>query len=322
MINSFCINNTHVSRILRTGARLNVHTFALVAPNIETEFRLSSEDNNRITYLDMVIADAVYSVYQTQATLFSEGILLRVLSGDEKQTCRKETKEKIASSLKKMANIEFTLNCSEEVEARKIDECDFSEEHTEPFLILETLNSGKYRTTNPLLYRYADEVNKQLISVPHKLWCLDHKKPVNDSLENIALKHYLLHRLAVANHNYDNKSFANLNRIYYYYLSHKKREEGESPYTGMLFDLGIVSAWEKENGKLYDKYGKDIHSMRLELSRLKHHVHGKTRKILDALVEIGYIEGYSFIKEGKEIIGIQIKGKAKSYEDFRDTLDE
>ena len=308
MINSFYINNTHVSRKIRKGIVFNEYDFALVdrKEDIVNRFCLKTTEDGteEITYIDMMIADAVYSLYRTEQSSFSEGMILRALSGDDKQTCRRETKERIRKALEKMARVAFSLDCKKEMRARNI--ADFDDIVEESFISLVKLKSGNYENTNPPLYQYAEKIH-QLIAVPSHLWSLDHKKPVNDSLENIAIKHYLLCRIAVANYDRHTKNLSNLNTIYYYHPAHRKIEENQHPFTGMLFDLGVVSEWEKENGDLVKVTGGDTEEIRYILSRLKNKTHKNTKKILKVLMEMEYIEGYSEVKLRREIIGIKIE---------------
>lgn len=330
VLNSFYINNTNVSRKIRTEAFLNKYAWALVGKEkagenssdkkktIENRYRLDTTDKNiaqeGVTYIDMMIADAVYSLYKTEQTSFSEGMILRALSGDDKQTCRKETKDRIRKSLEKMAGIDFTLDCKEEMKSR--ERIDFENIKDESFISLKKLKNGNYQNTNPPLYRYAETIN-QVIAIPSRLWSLDHKKPVNDSLENIAIKHYLLGRIAVANYDRREKKYKNLNKIYYYHPSHKKMEEEEHPFTGMLFDLGVVREWENENGKLVKVTNGDTEEIRGILSHLKNRTHKNTKEILNALQEMGYIKAYSEIKIGREIIGVEIEAPAKKITEFK-----
>ena len=322
MINSFYINNTNVSRKIRTEVVLNEYTWALADRKeaIKNCFHLDTADKDiireGITYIDMMIADAVYSLYKTEQSSFSERMILRVLSGDDKQTCRKETKDRIRRSLEKMAGINFTLDCKEEMKSREI--IDFDNIQDESFISLKKWKNGNYENTNPPLFQYAETIN-QIIAIPSRLWSLDHKKPVNDSLENIAIKHYLLGRIAVANHK---RKLGNFNKIYYYHPSHKKIEEEEHPFTGMLFDLGVVREWEKENGKLVKVTNGDTEEIRGILTRLKNRTHKNTKEILKTLTEMGYIKEYSEIKIGREIIGVEIKPPVKGMNEFKRDINE
>lgn len=334
MINYFYINNTNVSRKIRTEAILNVDCWALARREktdknssnkkkaIHNLYRLEAKDTDIIregvTYIDMMIADAVYSLYKTEQFTFSEGMILRVLSGDGKQTCRQETKDRIRKSLEKMAGIDFTLNCKEEMKAR--ERTDFFNIVDESFIALKKGKNGNYGNTNPPLYRYAETIN-QIIAIPSRLWSLDHKKPVNDSLENIAIKHYLLSRIVTANYDQREKKYKNLNKIYYYHPSHKTIAEWEHPFTGMLFDLGVVREWEKANGKLAKVTNGDVEEIRGILARLKNRTHKNTKKILNALKEMGYIEECNDIKIGREIIGVEIQPVKTLNEFGRDAND-
>lgn len=323
MISSFAINNTYASRKIRMGILLNKFEDVLAHHERETHkeimnrLKIESEGNThyeRITYIDMMIADAVYSLYKTEQTSFSEGMILRALSGDDNQTCRSEVRDRITGSLKKMGDLKLIFNCREELENRNIEGF---EDIKETFLPLTILKSGKYQNINPPLYEYAELVN-QIITIPMGLWNLGNERPVNNSLENIAIKHYLIHRIEVANYKRKGKrKLDNLNKIFYYHPAHKKLEEDEHPFVGMLFDLNIVSEWEKRTGIKLNELG-DVDEIRSYLSKLKNPTHKNTVKILNTLKEIGYIKDYELIKGiGKEIIGVEIKGPIKKKDEFR-----
>ncbi len=348
---TFYINSTLVANTIRKGIDYGkVYSIKSVK---QAKTDLIIEDNNessdliiegndksseRISYIDMMIMDAVYSLYCTNETWISPGKILRMLSGNEKQTCRKETRKRINHSLEKMAALNINLDYAEEMISRKkelaykgevafieLDKLKKNESHKSKKIShkLKKVKSYKWKKIKsykwkekgtkysnlqspPVLYEYA-ECLKQMISIPWDVWKLEdgEKSKKRDSLDNLALKHYLFQRIHTANYLKNKNPKSHMERIYYY---RSTRNKEKNPYEGMLFELGIV-AWDKisvnEDGKK-----NDMEAVRKKLAVIKRKIHENTKKILESMIKIGYIGGYTLIKGiGREIIGVEISLK-------------
>ena len=328
---TFYINNTPVAKRIRNGITSGSYSVITeYSHRTETKFSIYEKDDSdndfeRLSYVDMMICDAVYTLYLTNQPFISPGIILRILSGDSKQTCRPETVKRINDSLVKMSQLEFTLDCDDELKRRKIKDPILEETEKTDFIELKKYsdkgNDYQYSNTKPYLYHYAERL-KQLVPVPWDIWSLYGTKPFRNSLDFIVLKHYLIHRILVANYNSQKKNLQNMNTIYYY---HRSKNQNDNPYTGMLFDLDLV-AWSDPDNPEDEKRNlgriEFESNLRQILSKCKIPVHKNTKIILDVLKSHEFIHDYKEIKSnGKEVIGVQII-KTDPAEDSQENLEQ
>ena len=163
-------------------------------------FRL---DGN-LTYFDLMVADAAYTLYFFGKEKFYLRNILELLSGDFSVTMKPE---KVEKKDKRSAFAESL----EHLSATHIRICrsdgnfgfTFPDEREEiilegPFLPLVREGKTGYRmTATPPLYRYAELCNGQFFSIPlNRLQIRDaggRKMPV--SIENLKLRHFLARRI-------------------------------------------------------------------------------------------------------------------------------
>lgn len=184
---------------------------------------VSGEDynENKLNYFDMCVADAIYSIEANEKNIIYVKSIWQVLTGNTNNAFsgrkpQKEsedgtpTKEKskvemeIERSIQKMQNLRVTIEDSAISEIIK----------DEPFLPIEERNGEKERGYSyeeiPPLYRYAELLNGEFITVPvamlngNAIKLLREEsenvrgKKLKNSLDNVMLLHYLLHRIAIA----------------------------------------------------------------------------------------------------------------------------
>ena len=166
--------------------------------------------NEKLTYFDMCVADAIYSIATNGNSTIYDKTIWEVLSGDlSAKFSRADSKIKldIENSINRMINTEITIT----------DDNNFKIEKQQ-FLPLRKHPKGElgyYYLDTPPLYRYAEESNGEIISVPVSLLALhlyssNPYKPaplVDDNnvqrftwkatIENAVLAHYLLHRISI-----------------------------------------------------------------------------------------------------------------------------
>lgn len=340
------INNTLIARnirkgiyegtvIINTNNEASVEYFLTSNKNDDLSEATDANKTVELTYIDMMIADAVYSLYETNQSYFTPAMILRVLSGDEKQTCRPETKLRIHESLERLKNIHIKIIIPEGLRNRKKLNSDGYEGN---FLELEELERGKikvtvkgeeekkeieevkkYRCVGMPLYDFAKDLN-QIISVPTDLLGYKGGKSTKDSLDNIAIKHYLVHRLEVANYKGKKGTRRNMNTIYYYHLPKRK----DPKYEGMLLDLNLAKKMEDflaEQTNTENKTAYEREKMyRTYLSKSKNRLHRNLLKIIEEFYIAGYIgeKAPELIHgDGKEIVGLRICGEimdSKTYD--------
>ncbi len=300
------INNTLISRYIRQG--IYEKKIELETEKATISYSLVADDKaKKLTYIDMMIADAAYSFYKTDQSFFTPAMILRVLSGNDTQTCTTKTARVIEESLKRLSSFKISIECSEQMKTRglKYDPDEYKDVAFFTFKKIEGANYTQYAPSRLPLWSYAEKLN-QMIAVPTKLLGCNGIGETRQSLENIAIKHYLIHRLEIAfykgksrNRNPRNKMAS----IYYYHIPHEK---GADKYTGMLFDLNIA----------------DGNESRTELAKLKHITHKNVKKTIKDFMKptVKYLEEEpKEIKgDGREIVGIRIVGKKRELKEFED----
>ncbi len=302
---NFYINSTLVANTIRKGIDYGKVYSIKSVKQANTDLLIennnkSSESTEPISYIDMMIMDAVYSLYCANDTRISPGKILRMLSGNEKQTCRKETRERIRNSLKKMTELYINLDYMEEMKWRKKE---LAYKGKVAFVELTGLNNegAKYSILEslPVIYEYA-ECLQQRISIPWDVWRFYAGKEsvMQDSLDNIALKHYLFQRIHTANYLKSKNPKSRMEKIYYYHLKNHR-------YEGMLFELGIVSREEITDNADGEKNNNE--AVRKKLAVIKRKIHENTKKILEIMIKKEYIiDGFTLINgSGREIIGVE-----------------
>ncbi len=166
------------------------------------------------SYFDMCVADAVYSIGLTGTKIIFVSKIWKVLTGDAKIKFGTDSviKEKIENSLDKLMNLKISIHDDHD------DIRDIAEDSA--FLPLTKRSEGElgYNYDDiPPLYKYAEEINGEIIMVPvakmdltpsnfnkykpKKYW--NDKENVEDyvnwraTAENAVLSHYILHRVSI-----------------------------------------------------------------------------------------------------------------------------
>jgi len=290
---------------LNVGERGKKNKVLAVQYKLEVNKFCDTEDNNlpyhnQLTYYDMVVADAIYTLENNGHTSFKTGQILRIMSGNNKQTITKEKRKAIEMSILKLSSTYFWINCTSHINAI------YGAKRMGPETIYEGkfLDIVKMSEQNSIvnirmpLYRYAAYV-RQIIPVPIEL--LRHQKAnqkLQDTDEVVLIKRYLLHRLEVMRYG-GNKM---INRtISYCRLSHASPSEtGGRKEVGLMPEIGIQRS-DYTPASYKNKKSK---------------VHNQIIKILENWVDLGYLVANEVkppyvIKHGynKSIEGIVISGK-------------
>lgn len=163
-----------------------------------------------ISYFDMMIADAVYTLEANAVPVIYPKKIYELLSGDENVTLKPDKKAAIEHSLEKMGRLKIMIDCTRAGKGKYIykEERDL-ERYEGRFLPLEKRGEkGYYYQEIPPLYRFATafNLNGQFLSFPmdrlRVFGSLPDQKGRETKLpaseENLKLVNYLLHRLAVA----------------------------------------------------------------------------------------------------------------------------
>lgn len=183
--------------------------------------------DQKLDYFDLMVADAVYTLWcWGKKKIYPKNILI-LLSGDADATMKpaKKAKDKndkrlcIAESLEKMSQSRIYLDWSrgnigrglaDEVSTQFLDGC---------FLPIKKEGKNGYRILDtPPLYRYAELTNGQFFTISRELLSVSvGGKKMPHSIENLKLRHFLARRLilsAPARSRYSGKQISNIVRFY------------------------------------------------------------------------------------------------------------
>ncbi|MDL2273302.1 hypothetical protein LJC34_01945 [Oscillospiraceae bacterium OttesenSCG-928-G22] len=292
---------------------------------IITKFRISEDFSN----FDLDVADAIYTMYINECKSFTPGQLLRVLSGDNRQTITdNRNKDEIIESIKKLRRTTIEISCEAEMESHGNGVVHLPESE---FLKVERLtadhkyklplhteyphaNIDKYPIFFMPLYGYA-ELTGQICSFS-QAHLYDNRPErrlkIQNSIENIQIKRYLIRRIERMNnaqrriseekeglrvmHPGARKTAYLTQDSTHVSYKYDAKKEGLSS-TGLLPTLGIL----EENYTSKDAWRHKRHS-----------VHNTALKILDYYIEIGYIERYEIVFDNtdkRRISGVIIFSK-------------
>ena len=231
-----------------TGERERDVSFTLrVAPAVD--INENSYNEYKLTYFDLCVADAIYSIEVNGNNYIYLKTIWDVLSGNVKTAfSRSDSKIKLAieKSIDKMQRLRITIE----------DEAFPEGIHDEVFMPIKRRDGdgerGYYYEKIPPLYRYAEAINGEFITVPvslmdgSKISMIQDKKGTvkkseefnkevkekktrifSGSVENIVLFHYLLHRIAISRGkgrgNYI--QFDTIHKMIRPYLPHSMRDD-------------------------------------------------------------------------------------------------
>lgn len=180
-----------------------------VSYKIDARNPIDREKRETISYFDMMIADAVYTLEANAVPVIYPKNIYELLSGDERVTLKPDKKAAIERSLEKLRRMKITINCSGAVRGKYNYKEEINMERFEgSFLPLEKRGEkGYYYQEIPPLYRFATafNLNGQFLSFP--MGRLQVFAPLTEkegreaklpaSEENLKLVNYLLYRLCV-----------------------------------------------------------------------------------------------------------------------------
>lgn len=205
-IGALYCNNTKIANEIRKG-------IFPMAENRRTECgheegilpvfcRIENEADSPLTYFDMMIADAVYTLEANAVPVIYPKNIYEILSGNPAVTLKPDKKAAIERSIEKMQKTFITIRCPQTAGVRRVydDEKDVTV-YEGRFLPLEKKGERGYDYTEiPPLYRFATAFNikGQFFSFPlHRMQILDAKGVrLPASEENLKIIHYLLSRLS------------------------------------------------------------------------------------------------------------------------------
>lgn len=310
---SYFSNNTKVANLIRkNNLPLEEEIPIIVEKDKQTKdpIIVTLLISNNLSNFDMDVADAIYTMYKEKIVTITPSGVLRVLSGDARQAAKKGyNKELIVESIDKLGNTIIDIECSEQMKRRKepieyIGGYPFlnvvKSEQGEKYYIKQYGEKDKVDKTTYYeekffmpLYGYM-EILKQVIAFPQVL--LDSSSVsdgmrMNNSIENIQIKRYLIRRLEIKRRRIkDKKDEELIEKIVYYYPSHKKGG-GEG---GLFSFLNLRETDFAKGGSWKHK---------------RQNVHNKVMQILTIYKKMGYIQDVEVYKANRGMFyGVIIKG--------------
>ena len=230
-----------------------------------------------LDYFDLMVADAVYTLWCWGKTKVYPKNILTLLSGDENATMKPTQKTKegndkrlcIAESLEKMSRCRIRIDWSKGKIGRGIVDEAFVPVLEGNFLPLKKDGKNGYRVLDtPPLYQYAELTNGQFFTVPKNLLEVSvNGKKLPHSIENMKLKHFLARRLILSSPvraQYSGKQMSTIIR----FISEKQSRKGmfeildldwtENPYlkkrqwnTRVEKIVGILEYYKAQNKLAY-----------------------------------------------------------------------
>ena len=239
--------------------------------------------SNNITLYDLAVMDSVYTLFKNGCISFTPEMIVRIMCGNLKADVSPQKAGAATKSLRKLAGIRVTLDCTEEFKARNIPIKEGEKAlYTHNLLAMNEIQikavNGNVRMTGfsllekPFLYDYAERIGR-IATVPVALLEVS---GITDTEDAILVKRYVIQRVEELKRA---RNKARLKDIIYY-----DTDLGQ----GAMSDL-----WHDE----------DIKNSRSKKARL----HTMILKVLEKFKEKAYIKGYSVLKEGKSVIGVEIE---------------
>lgn len=292
------LNNSKVANYISTENNLFSNTLQLTTlprKNIFVTVNLFADENlalsnPNITQYDMAVMDAVYTLLVNGAVAFTPEMVVRIMSGNFEQDVKPQKSGAVTKSLHKLSLIRISIDCTNELRARKKIEKDQTAKLTSYLMPLreidirsanhQTIMKGFQLLEKPVLYTYAELV-KQIIDVPTELLEINE---ISDTDSVIVIKRALIRRIEQMR---NRKNHMDNDIIRY---------ERYDPTTGTKKGFFVMLGFDESEYKNANQWKKKKSSLNKIITT-----------ILAEFTKEKYIAGYEVVKEGKQkVIGVKI----------------
>ena len=290
------VNRTLVANEIRMGRyEMNVWNRVILGigkdgEDLYAEYKITGEE--RLTYFDLMVSDAVYSLETEEVNLIKIKTILKRLTGDDNISAHAWKMDMVKKSIEKMRNTTIEIRRGNSKSIGLIydpKEWLQTEVIKDRFLPLTAKEKTSYFYHSiPPLYRYAEALQRLIAFWPNEL-CLKEeseteapaaKKLLEDNIENMILRFYLLYRIKIKSGNMV------LSRNIRFMTDTKKHSVKERPG---IYDILRIP---------YDR----------SYAAAQERVKKNTYRILDAYVKQGLIKSYGPLKdEADHIVGVSLK---------------
>lgn len=253
----------------------------IVTVDLEKDKDVELSSNN-VTMYDLAVMDSVYTLYKNNCSSFTPEMVSRIMSGNVKGDVKPQKAGAVTRSLKKLALIRITLDCTDEFEARGIklrkgDKALFTD-YLLPLREVQVKSANGEVYLNgfslkemPVLYDYAERIGR-IAAVPISLMKVSGMTDTDDA---ILVKRYIIQRVEELKRA---RNKAALKEVIYY---------DEELDKGVLTELW----YDEDFANIRDKKAK-LHKMMI--------------KVLESFKAEKYIKGYDVLSAGRSIIGVEI----------------
>lgn len=298
------LNNSKVANYISTQNDLFSNTMQLTTmpkKNIFVTVDLTADENlalsnPNITQYDMAVMDAVYTMLVNGAVAFTPEMVVRIMSGNFDQDVKPQKSGAVTRSLHKLSLIRISIDCTNELRARKKIEKDQTAKLTSYLMPLreidiqsanhQTVMRGYQLIEKPVLYTYAESI-KQIIDVPTELLEITDASGsghLSDTDDVIVIKRAIIRRIEQMK---NEKNHMDNDTIRY---------ERYDSTTGTKKGFFAMLGFDESNYKNASQWKKK----RSSLNKI-------VVTILDDFAKEKYISGYEVVKEGKQkVIGVKI----------------
>lgn len=239
--------------------------------------------SNNITLYDLAVMDSVYTLFKNGCTSFTPEMIVRIMAGNLKADVKPQKAGAVTKSLRKLALIRVTLDCTEEFKSRNIPIREGEKAlYTDYLLPMSEIQikavNGNVRLNGfslkeiPVLYDYAERIGR-IATVPVALLEVP---GITDTEDAILVKRYVIQRVEELKRA---RNKARLKNIIYYDTALEQ---------GAMSDL-----W----------YDEDVKNSRDKKAKL----HKMILKVLENFKKEAYIKGYIVLTEGKSVLGVKIE---------------
>jgi hypothetical protein len=291
-------NNTKVancmSRFVDLTQDIYVSEFGKGKSNIPSKVCFEANElsdlQSKISRFDLMVMDAAYTILVNGGGKFSLEMLANVMVGKEVSFDKKTSTKlnEIQKSINKLKRIYINIDYTDlMIEKGKIKPGDkfIVNGSLMPVKTYYITSHVKHQTKvvyeiiqKPVLYEYAENLSR-VISVPSHILAIPGVREDNDF---IAIKQELIKEIELmrsGNNNYRSREIT-------YEWEHGERSGGFAARVGLNKEnYANDKQWNKRKVKLTEQI----------------------RTVLDHLVEIQFIKGYSFTKKGKSVVGVSIE---------------
>ena len=298
------LNNSKVANYISTQNDLFSNTMQLTTmpkKNIFVTVDLTADKNlaltnPNITQYDMAVMDAVYTMLVNGAVAFTPEMVVRIMSGNFDQDVKPQKAGAVTRSLHKLSLIRISIDCTNELRARKKIDKDQTAKLTSYLMPLreidiqsanhQTVMKGYQLIEKPVLYTYAESI-KQIIDVPTELLTITDESGsghLSDTDDVIVIKRAIIRRIELMK---DPKNSISNDVIRY---------ERYDPMSGTKKGFFAMLGFDEANYKNPKQWTKKRNSL-----------HKIVTTILKDFTKEKYISGYEDVKEGKQkVIGVKI----------------